>query len=210
MAIQGINSISRSGMYFNCLSNPYTLMLGIMHGSGKTLSGPGRVATLLGLFFCLSAFGQEQRSRDEIFKSLYPDCIFERRPLTLSKTQLAAIRKQAGTSPRSPLVFRYLAMKEGKRQGTLYFDTHKVRTLPETLLIAIDANGKIRRVEVVSFKEPEEYLPSDRWRSQFDRKDNTLPPQLGRDIRSIAGATLSARASTDAVRRVLAIHALGQ
>jgi hypothetical protein len=99
-----------------------------------------------------------------------------------------------------------VAFRGGQPAGTAWFDTHRVRTLPETLMIVVDGQGRVGRIEVISFREPEEYLPRGAWYEQFLGK--TLEPslQLKRDIRPVTGATLTARATTDAVRRVLALH----
>jgi hypothetical protein len=97
-------------------------------------------------------------------------------------------------------------MREGKVVGTAYFDTHRVRTMPETILVLVDAAGAVARIEVLSFQEPEDYLPLPRWYAQFPGRllDDEL--SLKRAIRPVAGATLTTNATTDAVRRVLALH----
>jgi len=56
----------------------------------------------------------------------------------------------------------------------------------------------------VAFHEPEEYLPTERWLRQFDHKSLRPELQVQKDIRGIAGATLSSQAVTNAVRSVLA------
>jgi len=48
-----------------------------------------------------------------------------------------------------------------------YFDTHLVRTLPETILVLLAADGRIRRIDILSFEEPEDYMPTERWLQQF-------------------------------------------
>ena len=58
-----------------------------------------------------------------------------------------------------------------------------------------------------AFREPREYLPRDGWYRQFDGERLTDDLVLKRRIRPITGATLTAGATTAAVRRVLAIHA---
>ena len=90
--------------------------------------------------------------------------------------------------------------------GFAYIDTHRVRTLPETLLVILEVDGSVRRVEVAAFREPLDYKPGDSWYRQFDDEELDRDLSLDRDIRPITGATLTARATTDAVRRVLAIH----
>ena len=100
----------------------------------------------------------------------------------------------------------YHATRNGKDAGTAYFDSHVVRTLPETLMVVVDPQGKVTRVEVLAFAEPEDYLPPGAWYGQFLGQGLSDDLALGHRIRSVTGASLTARATTEAVRRVLAIH----
>ena len=145
-------------------------------------------------------------SADEALELAFPGCRVERRTVYLTAAQLERARELAGIDVPGALVHPYVATCDGVVAGTAYFDTHRVRTLPETLMVAVGADGEVRRVEVLTFREPPEYLPRRPWYQQFDgeRLDGDL--RLERDIRSIAGATLTARATADAVRRVLAVH----
>ncbi len=72
-------------------------------------------------------------------------------------------------------------------------------------MVVVGPDGAVQRVTILSFQEPKDYLPSDRWLDQFH--DQKLGKQLSlkREIRGITGATLSSRAVTAAVRRVLAL-----
>ncbi|MCM2316780.1 MAG: FMN-binding protein, partial [Thermoanaerobaculia bacterium] len=62
------------------------------------------------------------------------------------------------------------------------------------------------RIEILSFSEPEDYLPKPRWIDQLDGKKLDDELSLKRAIRPISGATLSGRAIVNASRKVLAIH----
>ena len=64
----------------------------------------------------------------------------------------------------------YRAMLDGKCVGTAYFDTRKVRTKAQTLMIALDAAGKVKRIEVLRFDEPREYRAPAKWMAQFPGK----------------------------------------
>jgi Na+-translocating ferredoxin:NAD+ oxidoreductase RnfG subunit len=75
-------------------------------------------------------------------------------------------------------------------------------------MVAVDADGKVLRVEVLAFREPQDYLPRDLWYGQFDGKKLDDDLDVKRAIRGVTGATLTVRATTDAVRRILAIHRL--
>lgn len=136
----------------------------------------------------------------------FPDCAVERTTNYLSPAQLAAASGAAGIPVERAVAFAYRATCQGKPGGTAYFDTHRVRTLPETLMVVVDPEGKLARIEVLSFNEPEDYLPKGSWYASLlgRRLDGEL--QTGRGVRAITGATLTVRATVDAVRRVLATH----
>lgn len=143
---------------------------------------------------------------DEALRLAFPGSRVERRTSFLTAAQLARAEALAGVEIPSKLIHAYLATSEGRAAGTAYFDTHRVRTLPETVMVVLDPAGKVRRVEVLAFGEPPDYLPRGGWYGQFAGKELGAGLSLKRDIRPITGATLTARATTGAVRRVLAIH----
>ena len=145
-------------------------------------------------------------SVDEALKLAFPGSQVERRTAYLTAEQVKRARTLAGAEVPSALVNYYVASRNGQPAGTAYFDTHRVRTLPETLMIVVDPQGKVGRIEVISFREPEEYMPRGAWYQQFLGKRLGPDLQLKRDIHPVTGATLTARATTDAVRRVLALH----
>ena len=70
----------------------------------------------------------------------------------------------------------------------------------------VDSADAVAQVVVLAFLEPPEYQARPVWLEQFTarRLDDEL--SLKRGVRWVTGATLSARAVTAAVRRVLAIH----
>lgn len=143
---------------------------------------------------------------EEALDLAYPDCEVERDTVFLEEEQLKRARDAAGVEIETGLVYPYRAVCDGEVAGTAYFDSHRVRTLPETIMVAVDAEGRVLRIEVLSFREPEDYIPREIWYRQFDGEDLDDELDLKRSIRSVTGATLTARATTEAVRRVLAIH----
>lgn len=143
---------------------------------------------------------------EEALKMAFPDCEVERHTIYLTKEQMVQAQKLAGADVPSALVYAYVATKDGETAGVAYFDAHVVRTMPETIMMAVDAEDRIQRIEVLDFNEPLDYVPNPAWYRQFlgQRLDEGLA--LKRNIRSIVGATLTARHTTDAVRRMMAIH----
>ena len=99
----------------------------------------------------------------------------------------------------------YEARQAGRLVGVAFFDSHRVRTLNETLMVAVSAQGRILRVETVVFQEPQDYQARPTWVKQFEGKalDNRL--SLKGEIHPLSGATLTAHAMTDAARRCLAL-----
>jgi Na+-translocating ferredoxin:NAD+ oxidoreductase RnfG subunit len=144
---------------------------------------------------------------DEALRLAFPDASTTRETLFLTEEQLGKVQEDSGAEPRSAMVTRFVADKEGRTVGYAYLDTHRVRTLPETLMVVLEPGGAVRRVEVVTFREPLEYIPNRRWYDQFEGARLSEDLALKRGIRSVTGATLTARATADAVRRVLATHA---
>ena len=116
------------------------------------------------------------------------------------------VRDLSGVEIPSALVHPYVAVRDGNRVATAYFDTHRVRTLPETLMIVVSPDGSVKHMEVIVFREPLEYLAKAQWYEQFLNQRLGSQLALKRDIDALTGATLTARATTDAVRRTLAIH----
>ncbi|HEX5043472.1 MAG TPA: FMN-binding protein [Candidatus Polarisedimenticolaceae bacterium] len=132
----------------------------------------------------------------------------ERQSHFLTPGQIARARELAGAGVRveGALVTRYVGRKDGRLLGTAYFDSHRVRTLPETLMVVVGPEGKVTRVEVLTFGEPDEYLPRPAWYGQFRGRALDRELAVSRAIHGVTGATLSARATTEAVRRTLALH----
>jgi hypothetical protein len=146
---------------------------------------------------------------DEALKLAFADCQVERKTAYLTAEQVRRARELSGVEVPSALVTYYVARRAGQAApsvGTAYFDTHRVRTLPETLMVVVDPQGRVGRVEVIAFREPEEYLPRGGWYGQFRGRGLDRELRLKQGIHPVTGATLTARATTDAVRRVLALH----
>lgn len=145
---------------------------------------------------------------EEALALAFPDAEVEPRSVYLTAEQLERADELAGESGARPIVVRHEARRSGELIGTAYFDTHRVRTLAETVMVVVDPEGRVARVETIAFDEPPDYLPRDVWYRQFDGHPLDSELDLRRAIRPVSGATLTARATTAAVRRVLAVHAL--
>ena len=136
----------------------------------------------------------------------FPGAEFTRKEHVLNETQAGRVKGLSQVDLPGSWRVTYEARKQGVLVGVGFFDTHRVRTLNETLLVAISPEGRILRVEAVAFREPAEYMAKEAWVKQFEGKG--LDPQLSLKgaIHPLSGATLTAHAMTDAARRCLALH----
>ncbi len=145
-----------------------------------------------------------QQALDTVFP---PPAKVERRTLYLNEEQARRAAEAAGAAVDARVVPYYVGTSAGHVLGYAYIDTHLVRTLPETVLILVGPDTTIRRIDILSFDEPEDYLPSRKWLEQFPGRGSAdLGARQG--IRALTGATLSSRAVTQAAKRVLALHRL--
>ena len=90
--------------------------------------------------------------------------------------------------------------------GFAIFDTHVVRTLPETFLAVLTPQGTVAATHLLAFYEPSEYAPPDRWLAQFTGVGLSDELRVGRGIVGITGSTLTSEAVTGGIRRALAIY----
>jgi hypothetical protein len=152
--------------------------------------------------------GAQGITREEALAAVYPRATIRAEQVFLTDAERKQAAAQAHGEIPSALVARYIAAEDNRVIGRAYIDTHTVRTKRETLLISLDASGRVKRVDVTAFLEPGEYRAPEAWLRQYSNR--VLDDELGlqRAIRPIAGATMTARAATAAVRRALAIDAV--
>ncbi len=183
--------------------------IGRLSGARRRRASAAALAAAAALRLATPAAAKVFLSQDEALRLAFPDgARVERRTAYLSEDQAGAVERAAG----EPMPYRVVTYYAGSRgeapAGTAYFDTHVVRTLPETVMVVVTPQGTIGRVDILSFAEPLDYLPRARWIQQLSgrRLDEDLSQRRG--IRPISGATLSGRAIVATARRILALHAI--
>jgi len=157
------------------------------------------------LLLAVPALLQALPAQHEALAMAFPECTFARKDFFPTPAQVTQIEALAGGKLPAPWCVGYEAWKEGRLQGVAFFDTHRVRTENETVMIAVGLDGRLRRVEVVAFREPPDYAPRAAWLAQFPGHVLDADLSLKRSIRPLAGATLTANALLDASRRGLAL-----
>ena len=148
-------------------------------------------------------------AKDEALELAFPDAEVRTRTVFLTPEHIAAVKARTGLDIESKLFTYYEGRRGGELVGFAVIDTHIVRTLPETFLAVLTPAGTLERVVVLAFYEPPEYAPPARWLGQFEGRGlDDSPWRLGHDVHGISGATLTAHAVRDGLRKILVLHDL--
>lgn len=181
----------------------------MQHGPTAGRSTGRRAAGACALWLVIAAGAAAAQpgliSREEALAAVFPGATIAADRIFLTEDQVERIAALSRTEVVSKMYARYVASRGGVVVGRAYVDTHVVRTKRESLLVSVEADGRVRRIDVTAFLEPPEYVPSEPWRQQY--YDQPLSDEIAvqRLIRPIAGATLTTGAVNGAVRRVLAL-----
>jgi hypothetical protein len=155
------------------------------------------------LLIAASADARVLMTQEQALATAFPAPLHvARQKFFLTPEQAAAARTESGVDFDDRLVVRYAA-SDGR---VAYFDTHRVRTEPETVMVVVAADGSVERVEILSFNEPTDYFPKRRWLDQLLGRKLDRDLALNRGVRPISGASLTGRALVNATRKVLALH----
>ena len=133
-------------------------------------------------------------SRQEALQAVFAGATVTGDRVYLTVEQAEQIAELAREDMRTRIYARYVARRDGV-----------VRTKRESLLISLEADGRVRRIDVTAFLEPPEYVPPERWKRQYYERPLGDDIAIHRAIRPIAGGTLTTHAVNGAVRRVLAL-----
>lgn len=165
---------------------------------GRTLCAP----TLL-LLAATAAHARVLLTQEQALATAFPNGVtVTRQKFFLTEQQLAAAKSESGVDFDDRLVVRY-AGSDGR---IAYFDTHRVRTEPETVMVVVMPDGGVDRVEILAFNEPTDYFPKRRWLDQLLHRRLDRELALNRGVRPISGASLTGRALVNATRKMLALH----
>ncbi|GAO03461.1 FMN-binding protein [Anaeromyxobacter sp. PSR-1] len=144
-------------------------------------------------------------AKDEaVVRSAFPGTErVEVRDVLLTDPMVERIERLARARVKERLVTFYTARRGGEVLGYAVIHSHVVRTKRETLLLAFEPDGRIRKVTVLAFLEPQEYRPPERWLRQLEGKGPADRLAVGDDLAPITGATLSARGIAEESRWLL-------
>jgi len=175
--------------------------------SASRSSALASAGLVLLLVFVPEADAKVFHSQNEAIALAFPDAEqTELETFVLTEEQAHRVEELAKAPVETKLVRIWHGLRGGEILGYALIDVHTVRTHPEAFLVVLSPEGRVRSVRILAFHEPLDYLPSERWYRQFDGKAQGDPLRVGGDVHGIVGATLSAQATAQGVRRALALY----
>ena len=107
--------------------------------------------------------------------------------------------------PEQEFVF-HRGRREGRDLGYAVVTEEKGRFKPITFMVKVSARGVVESVQVMVYRESRgDGVRRKRFLKQYRGKDAGDPLRLNRDVTVLGGATLSSRALTAGVKRVLLV-----
>ena len=149
--------------------------------------------------------GQVFSTVEQVLARRFPGRAIDRKTLFLSEAERADIEQRAKTNVESRIITYYVPTGSAGPEAYVFFDTHTVRTMPETFMVVIRPDSTVGAVEILAFHEPSDYLPPPRWLALLEGWHLSDDFWIKRGIPNITGATLSARAINEGVRRFLSV-----
>lgn len=152
-------------------------------------------------------FAKNTISIEEVLKESFQDKAIsvEKKSLILTKDDVKSIQSNAHSKVDSKIVRYYKITKDNTLIGNAILLKKRIRTKMAAILYMVDTNNSMLGIEILSFKEPSEYKPSQEWQNMLVGKTAEDTLVAGDDMPTISGSTLSARAITDSARLALAI-----
>jgi hypothetical protein len=152
----------------------------------------------------LAGSGAARGSPPDALRAAFPDAErFDATDVLLTDEMARRLDELSRARIPERMVTFYAVRRGDAVLGYAVVQGHVVRTKRETLLVAFEPDGRIRRIVVLAFLEPPEYRPSDRWLAQFAGKGTSDRLAVGDDLAPISGSTLSARGVAEQARWLL-------
>lgn len=167
-----------------------------------------RTLAALAVLLCMSSAARAGvlRTVDDALASTFPGARIDRHVHALTPGDLKLVQQRAHARSEARLVTEYSAWHGDTLVGQAYTDRRVVRTREAVVLVALERDGSVRRVEILAFFEPPDYLAPERWLARFSGRHERTRLVPGGDIPNVAGATLTSRAVSESVRLALSWH----
>jgi hypothetical protein len=153
------------------------------------------------------AFAVDYLSAEAAQHALFPEAdAFTPLVLSLDAATRQRINELAGPQPPHGQLRLWAARRGGTLVGHVLIDEVIGRIDLITYAVGIDTAGRLRTPEILSYRESHGgEIRAAGWRRQFAGRGALDAVRFGRDIKNIAGATLSSEHLTQGIRWLLAL-----
>ncbi|MCL5674168.1 MAG: FMN-binding protein [Candidatus Omnitrophica bacterium] len=111
-----------------------------------------------------------------------------------------------GVEPTTTFTF-YKGTRDGKEVGVALIDVEPGRWGQNTFMIGLNPDGSVKRVVVMKYREQwGRPIANKVWLKQFIGKNIKSPIEVGKDIDSVSGATISSSSAAFAVKKAVALY----
>jgi Na+-translocating ferredoxin:NAD+ oxidoreductase RnfG subunit len=140
-------------------------------------------------------------------RALFPEAqSFDVLKIVPTKNELQAISRAAGPQAPHGDLHAWIARRGDLVVGYVFVDEVVGREDFITYAVGIDAQGRLRPVEILEYRESHGgEIRNQRWLAQFNGRSGVGELRFRTDIKNIAGATLSSEHVTAGVRRIVAL-----
>ena len=167
------------------------------------------ISLALGVFLFAvhsDADGRSEGKLDASLKKMFGDSVtISISKIVLTPEQQKIIFDSSHSHWMSDTIEAYVCSNENTPIGYGFLDNVKGKTQYITYLVGIGREGSVQDVDVLVYRES--YggeIAYDSFREQFRGKTNHDDVRIGKSIKNISGATISVRAITFGIRRILA------
>ncbi len=140
---------------------------------------------------------------EEALKDAFGVSNIEKKRVYLSEEEIKKLEKQLDFKISHRFYSFYVSKVSNQINGYAILHTDVVRTKEMSIMVVLDPHYKIKKIYLISFFEPIEYKPTERWLSLYEGKNQNSTLVPGIDIPVISGATLTARTVSKMVELTL-------
>lgn len=159
------------------------------------------------LLTSVSLYAKTLTSPIDVMKSHYgEECEISKKNILINAQELKKIQNISKVKITSKIFKIFIAKKGDEVLAHGILINKKVRSKNAVVLYLISNKSVLDAIEVIAFNEPLEYLPTPTWKKQFANTPTDKSLNVGDEIATITGATLSARSITDGSRLAMVFY----
>jgi len=145
---------------------------------------------------------------EDIIKSYFDSGItFEKIKFTIPKEIKNKVERENRQRFYGDFVYVWKVYQSGNHTATAILDNVIGKSLPITFLVLINEKGEIIGSEIVRYREPYGGAVQEKsWLRQFTGRNDNSSFEVGRDINTISGATISVNSVSTGIKKVVMLH----